>query len=68
MLNPVLKGKYEVTAKVIAPKWIHVSLGKIDLAKISEPMADKLVKKGYLVKKEEKASKKSSKNWLESEE
>jgi len=59
MLNPELKGRFEVTEKVTAPKFRHVLFGLVDLAKISEPLAEKLVKKGYLklVKEEEKPKK-----------
>ena len=67
MINPELKG-YELTAKVPAPKFRDVSLGLIDLATISEPMAEKLVKKGYLIKKEEKATEKAAKPKKEAEE
>jgi len=61
MLNPALNGKYEITSKVVSPEWRNASLGVVTLATISEPMADKLVKKGYLVKKEEKAPEKAAK-------
>jgi hypothetical protein len=50
MLNPALNGKYQITSKVVSPEWRHATLGVVTLATISEAMADKLVKKGYLVK------------------
>lgn len=50
MLNPDLKGKFEVTDKVKWAKFRHATLGLVDLGKIHEKMAEKLVKHGYLVR------------------
>lgn len=50
MLNPDLKGRYEVTDKVFAQKFRNNILGVVDLGTISEAVAEKLVKSGHLVK------------------
>lgn len=57
MLNPELKGKYEVTDKVKNPKFRNALYGVIDLGTITEPMADKLVKTGHLKKVSPKKAK-----------
>lgn len=43
-----LKDRYAVTDKVIARRFEHRYLGVIDLANISEIMAEKLVATGHL--------------------
>jgi hypothetical protein len=47
-LNKDLKGQYAVTKKVIATRFEHRYLGKIDLERIGIPMARKLVVSGHL--------------------
>lgn len=50
MLNPKLKDRYEVTDRVTAPIFRNAILGVIDLSKIGEEVAEKLVKSGHLKK------------------
>lgn len=57
MLPDNLKDKYEVTGKVTAARFRNATLGLVDLGKISEPMAKKLVKTGHLKLKGEPKSK-----------
>jgi len=52
MLNPNLKHRYKPTKKVIAQVFRHVIFGLIDLATITDGLAEKLAKKGYLVRDE----------------
>jgi len=47
-LNKSLENKYKVTDKVILGKFEHRYLGRIDLEKIDEKMAERLVKTGHL--------------------
>ena len=43
-LPSTLQGSYEATDKVIGQRFEHSYLGKIDLSKINETMAKKLVR------------------------
>ena len=47
-LPSLLQGSYEPTDKVIGQRFEHSYLGKIDLSKINETMAKKLVRTGHL--------------------
>lgn len=55
MLPDSLKDKYAVTKKVKSPRFNNAVLGIVDLGKITEPLAKKLVKTGHLVEIDKKS-------------
>lgn len=50
-LHPDISDKYELTKRVIGPKFEHSYLGKVDLEKIGPVMAEKLIGTGHLTRK-----------------